>query len=219
MATSQQRELMAQLEDMGYAYKGHDRQNAVVMYHPVGGAVRVHASISDNRGAMNLIQEARRKLRIGKTRYGHFVDWLMDKHGIGRADQKALKLNMRDEAREYVATHPEAGRMESLVATVDQDPRLEVLDRRQGMKMGMFKITGPDFGIDNLLEGTTPERDDAIQVDNNNPMEAVIDQLRHMMMAEMNGELEDLRAKHDLTVETLSHLLEALKQDRQGTAA
>lgn len=215
MATSQQRELMAQIEELGYTYKGHDKQNAVVMWHPVGGAVRVHGTASDNRYAMNKISEARRKLRVGQTRYGKFMDWLMEKYKVGKTDQKELRLNIRDDAREFIDSHPDAGRMESLVAQVDQDPRMEVLERRQGQKTWMVRLTGPDYGIEDLLEPLP----DTPSVNNDSPMEAVIEQLRHMMVAEMNGELEDLRAKNELAVDTLTHLLDALKGQRDRVEA
>lgn len=210
MATSQQRELMAQVEELGYTFKGRDKNNAVVLWHPTAGAVRIHATPSDNRYAMNKVSEARRKLRLGETRYGQFVDWLMEKYGIGKTDQKQLRLNIREDAREYLQSHPEGGRMESLVATVDQDPRMEVLERRQGQKTWEIRLTGSDYGIEDLIE----ELPDTTTVDTDNPMEAVIEQLRHMMVAEMNGELEDLRAKNELTISTLNDLLGALQGQR-----
>ncbi len=212
MATSQQRELMAQVEEMGYTYKGMDKQNAVLMTHPVAGTLRIHATPSDNRYAMNKITEARRKLRVGETRYGQFIDWLMKKHGVGSADRKELSLTVREEAREYLAGHPEGGRMESLVAMIDQDPRLEVLERKQGSKTWRVRLTGLDYGTENVInEYALPLPTEDNPIVTNNGMETVLDTLRSMMMAEMNGDLEDLRAKHDLTVSTLSDLLAALK--------
>src|SRR5437899_3249125 len=91
-----ERELMAQIEQLGYTYKGRDRQNAIVMWHPQAGAIRLHATSSDNRYAMNKRREARSKIRAAYTRYGKFVEWLMEKYKVGRNDQKELRLNIRD---------------------------------------------------------------------------------------------------------------------------
>jgi hypothetical protein len=211
MATSQQRELMAQVEELGYTYKGRDKSNAVIMWHPTAGSLRIHATPSDNRYALNKMSEARRKLRLGETRYGQFMDWLLQKYGVGKTGQKEMRLSVREEAREYLDSHPEGGRLESLVAMLDQDPRLEVLDRKQGQKTWGVRMTGLDYGTEDILTDDAPVVHLSPQANNHEPMETVLDTLRNMMMAEMNGELEDLRAKHDLTVSTLSDLLAALK--------
>jgi hypothetical protein len=208
MATSQQRELMAQVEELGYTYKGRDKQNAVILWHPTAGSIRIHATPSDNRYALNKMSEARRKLRLGETRYGQFMDWLLQKYGVSKTGQKEMRLSVREEAREYLDSHPEGGRLESLVAMLDQDPRLEVLDRKQGQKTWGVRMTGLDYGTEDILpDEPTMEP----QANNHEPMETVLDTLRAMMMAEMNDKMADLEAKHDLTVSTLSDLLAALK--------
>jgi hypothetical protein len=198
------RELMGQIEQLGYACKGYDSQNAVIMWHPQAGAVRLHARSNGGSYTLNKVQEARRRLRMGDTRYGQFMDWLMAKHEVGRNEQKELQLTIREDAREYLNGHPEGGRLESLVAMLDQDPRLEVLERKQGSKTWRVRMTGINYGLDNLRENPckTPTH---LKDDN---------EIGQMTLSEVVAELEDLRAENDLVISALENLLDALRDNR-----
>lgn len=233
MATTTQRELLAEIERLGYTFEGYGGGNDAILRHPVGGRIRVHATPSDVRYAKNKLSEARRKIRIETSKTGQFVTWLMERHGVERDDRKWLRISIPQAIEEYLSERGrEAGTANTLTQTFVNDPRISQVKRSRGVQETEFVLTGQDYqeepeGAEEPVQTPLREAEPALtDRSERSPMDVIVDQLRMMVAAEVGADVEDLKARQSLALdavqeaqERLTQALEVLKEGRPHTGA
>lgn len=123
--------------------------------------------------------DPQRELMAG-NRVGRFVSWLLTKYDVPPGGMRTLRLRLPEEARAYLAEHPEDGRAESLVAHVRTDPRFTTLEVRQGQRTQLVQLQD--------LRPVTPLEGDS-------PMDALVAQIRRMAFDEAGRDFLDLRER------------------------
>lgn len=99
--TKNQLTLVQRLEPLGYKAQGYDDKGSLVVMHPEAGTLAIQTHLRQ-RSVINVLIEAKRRLRFARSQHGKFLVHLYEKYDIKPGETATLAVNLQEELRRYL---------------------------------------------------------------------------------------------------------------------